>query len=354
MTLIAMSPLIMAAHPLKPHFIMNPRLISIIIASCCFFSPAVAEEAAAFKDGQQISWLDRITGKWEAGTYKWATPGNKQPIIWKRPGDPNSQTAYTWEDIKSASRSDTSKSAGTASKLPPLPLPPTPQPGATPGTNPAMGKLGAMPQAAGGPPLTEDQILKFITDRVGNTPFADSAKLQKTKDELGALIKQRGTAFLHDSAISDFGQKISALGMTSEVTGPLSHNYGPPNKQDWLWGSWVTSKVGLPVKYVEGNKLMLWTEIGAANTGKVTINPDGTYVWNTDSAQGVIQGKWHEASIAEMADQGGAGVVLENAKNGVPWVAFKYRAGNPREEWLGLAEVNHRSIREGAMRIPTK
>ena len=53
-----------------------------------------------------------------------------------------------------------------------------------------------------------------------------------------------------------------------------------------------------------------------------------------------------------MADHGGAGVVLENAKNGEPWVAFKYRAGNPGEEWLGLAQVNHRSVREGAVRIP--
>lgn len=220
--------------------------------------------------------------------------------------------------MRVAPPSDAGRSAGTASKLPPFPSAPTPQPGTTPGRNPAMGKVEALPQAAAGPPLTEAEILKFITDRVGNTPFADSAKLQKTERELGALIKQRGTAFLHDSAISDFGQKISALGMTSEVTGPLSHNYGPPNKQDWLWGSWVTSKVGLPVKYVEGNKLMLWTEIGAANTGKVTINPDGTYVWHTDSAQGVIHGKWHEASIAEMADQGGAEVVWKMPKTAFP------------------------------------
>ena len=77
--------------------------------------------------------------------------------------------------------------------------------------------------------------------------------------------------------------------MTSEVTGPLGLNYGPPNDQKWLWGSWLTSKTGLPVKYVEGDKLMLWSEIGKANTGKVTINPNGTYVWHTDSAQGVIR-----------------------------------------------------------------
>jgi hypothetical protein len=87
-------------------------------------------------------------------------------------------------------------------------------------------------------------------------------------------------------------------------------------------------------------------------TGSATISKDGTYRWDTKSAQGVIQGKWHAANADEMGDQGGAGVVLEGAKNGEPWVAFKYRASNPGEEWLGLAEVNRRSIREGAQRVP--
>lgn len=372
--------------------------------------PSTLAQSGNYKPGQKIAWHERIYDKWEAGTFVGETPSGSQPIIQKRPGDPNSQTAYDWNEIKpwpDAAPAAAPEAAGKfkpgqkiwyrvggtwpakweqgtfveetpGGKQPIIRLKPNqfhPNGAQTAyiwddvkGQPPVDGAVDAGPAAApkpvaggnqggktagpDGPPLTEDEILKFLSGRLGSNPFADSNILQKTKNELGALIKKRGTAFLHNSAVSDFGQKISAFGMTSEVTGPLGHNFGPPNTQDWLFGSWVTSITGLPVHYVEGNKRITWTEIGAANTGKVTINKDGTYVWNTDSAQGVIQGRWHEASVEEMADQGGAGVVLEKAKNGEAWVAFKYRASNPGEEWLGLAEVNHRSIREGAMRIP--
>ena len=381
------------------------------VGACALSAQSTFAQSGKYKPGQKIAWHERIYDKWEAGTFVGETPSGSQPIIQKRPGDPNSQTAFDWNEIKPLAEAAIDAAPAGSGKFKPgqkiwyrvggtwpakweqgtfveetpggkqpiirlkpnqfhpngaqtayvwedvkdqppaggaepdAPQPAKPKPG-------AGGVQGGKPAGPDGPPLTEDEILKFLSDRLGTNPFADSAILQKTKNDLGALIKKRGTAFLHNSAVSDFGQKISAFGMTSEVTGPLGHNFGPPNTQDWLFGSWVTSKTGLPVHYVEGNKRITWTEIGAANTGKVTINKDGTYIWNTDSAQGVIQGRWHEASVEEMADQGGAGVVLENAKNGEAWVAFKYRASNPGEEWLGLAEVNHRSIREGAMRVP--
>ena len=388
-----------------------------------FPPPAAAQAAAAFKNGQKILWRDGPSGKWETGSYAGATPGDSQPIIQTRAGDPNSQMAHNWKDIKPWAAAQAPVAPAAAGKFQPgqkiwylvgstwppqweqgtfiaetpggkqpiirrkpdqfnpegaqsaysweevkaappaapgiaktpIPvLPRDPGPGAVPGgPNPKPGVVPGKPAAGpGGPPLVEDEILKFLSDRLGDNPFADSVKLQQTKNDLGALIKKRGTAFLHDSAISPLGQKLTAFGMTSEVTGPLGLNFGPPNDQNWLFGSWVTAKTGLPVTYRDGDRLMQWGEVGALNTGKVTINKDGTYSWDTKSAQGVIQGKWHAASGDETADQGGAGVVLENAKSGANWVAYKYRAGNPQEEWLGIAQVNHRSVREGAMRIP--
>lgn len=307
------------------------------------FSSITFGQSGAFRAGQRILWMDGISGKWEEGRFVGETPGGSQPLIQRKPGDPHSQIAYSWDRVKPWAQADGVTSTTGATPVPAQPPAPSGAADPTP-------LLAA--ESLAGPPLTEAEILKFITDRIGNTPFADSAKLQQTKNSLAVLIKKRGTAFLHDSAISPFGQQISALGMTSEVTGPLGHNFGPPNPLEWLFGSWVTSKTGLPVRYIEGDKIITWLEIGAANTGVVTLNAKGTYVWDTDSAQGILRGKWHVASDAEMGDQGGAGVVLENAKNGVAWVAYKYRAGNPREEWLGLAEVNHRSIREGGQRIP--
>jgi len=328
---------------------------------------AAEETHPNYTPGQKIEYREAIGGKWEPGTFVGETPGGSQPIIRRKPSQfypQGDQTAYAWADIRPAAPAKEPAPPAIPAPpappaIPPLPVPPPipafpvpPAPAPCPAVKPDPAKPLAPATAPAGAPLPEAEILDFLSGRLGTTPFADSAKLQQTKNDLGALIKARGTAFRHTSAISDFGQKISAFGMTSEVTGPLTHNFGAPNTQDWLFGSWVTSKTGLPVRYVEGDKLVTWLEIGAANTGTVSITKDGTYRWNTDSAQGVIEGKWHPASPAESGDHGGASVVLEKAKNGEDWHAFKYRAGNPGEEWLGLAEVNHRSIREGAHRIP--
>jgi hypothetical protein len=313
---------------------------------------AVKKSAAApaaghgFKAGQMIQWKDRITGKWEHGEYVGETPGGKQPIILQKSGDAGSQTAWTWDGLKGTTDDDVAVAPPAAT---PKPAPGMPAAPAKP-ANPNPPAPGAGPAAADGAPLTEDDIKKYFVDRIPGKWSDDPEKFRQVKAELDNLIKKRGTAFIYNTGLNKFGTWLGENGMG--YNGPISHNYGPPNNQDWLFGSWDTSITGLPVRWVEGDKLYTWNEIGASGTGRVTINKDGTYRWNTKSAQGVIEGKWHAASADEMGDQGGAGVVLENAKNGEPWVAFKYRASNPGEEWLGLAEVNRRSVREGAMRVP--
>lgn len=397
------------------------RIFIVITAILAGLTPFSTAQKGTFQEGQPIQYYDRLAGKWEQGTYRRATPGDEQPIIWKKAGDPNSETAYSWDMIKAADPApppgaeppkggpgkyqpgqkiwyrvgttwppqweqgtyvgqtpdgkqpiirrkpdqfypggfETAYTWEDVKDAPPenatqrnapIPVRPQPAPGDAPKPNPQPGT--DTPAAAGGPPLMEEEILKFLQDRLGDNPFADALRLQQAKDDLGALIKKRGTAFRHNSAISPFAQKVSAFGMTSEVIGPLGKNFGPPNARDWLFGTFVTAKTGLPITYREGDRLMQWSEVGSLNTGTVTINPDGTYVWDTDSAQGVIRGKWHAATPAESGDHGGAGVILEKAKSGTDWHAYKYRAGNPLEEWLGLDNLPERSIREGAMRVP--
>ena len=311
--------------------------------------PAAAPAAGhGFKAGQIVQWKDRVTGQWQQGEFVGETPGGKQPIILQRPGEPGTQTAWTWDGLKTTTDDDVPDAAPA---VPPLPVKPGARPmPAQPGKPVPRIPGNPTPDAPGGKPLTEDEIKKFFTDRIPGKWSDNPEQFRQVKAELDNLIKKRGTAFIYNTGLNDFGTWLSAHGMGYE--GPISHNYGPPNDQNWLFGSWVTSKTGLPVHWVEGDKLITWQEIGAANTGTVTIDQKGTYRWDTKSAEGVIEGKWHAANADELGDQGGAGVVLENAKSGEPWVAFKYRASNPGEEWLGLAEVNRRSVREGAMRIP--
>jgi hypothetical protein len=74
------------------------RLLAISLLA--LLPPSLYAQAAhGFQPGQTISWQDRISGKWQSGTYIGATPGDRQPIIQQRPGEPGSQTAYEWDKI---------------------------------------------------------------------------------------------------------------------------------------------------------------------------------------------------------------------------------------------------------------
>lgn len=304
------------------------------------------------KPGQKIRWKDRITGQWQDGEFVGETPGGTQPIILQRPGDVGSQTAFDWDNVQNGNAPAPGAANGPA--IPPLPManqnpaqppaahvPPLPvQPQAD--NAPAVGPAGA--------PLTETDIENWLAKRLPGNPFADSPNLQLANKELGELVKQRGMAFMYGDPKTDFAAVLSKYGINSTARGPMSHNYGPPNTKAQLFGKWITNTIGLPTHAVEGDYYVTYGEMFAARTGTVEIKADGTYTWDTFGPQGVIQGRWVDAKPDEMGDQGGAGVILKGAKSGEDWVAYKYRAGT-KEEWLGLAEVNRRSVRESAARF---
>lgn len=79
---------------------MKRTLLLCTLFAVTSITPSLQAQAArGFRPGQTISWHDRISGKWQSGTYVGATPGDTQPIIQQRPGDPGSQTAYDWDNI---------------------------------------------------------------------------------------------------------------------------------------------------------------------------------------------------------------------------------------------------------------
>ena len=315
---------------------------------------APAAGGKGMKPGQKIRWKDRITGQWQDGEFVGETPGGKQPIILQRPGDIGSQTAFDWDHVQDANAAAPGAAPANAPAIPPLPLPMNPnapQPQANipplPANNPTQPPANNTPPGPAGAPLTEDDIEAWLAQKLPGNPFADSPRLQQVNKELGELVKQRGTTFTDMKKLND-RNVLGRYGVNSDATGPMTHNYSPPNRKEELFGKWETNKIGLPTHAIVGDYYVTTLELAKAKTGTVTINPDGTYVWDTGT--GVIQGTWRDATHDEMADQGGAGVILTNAKSGVDWVAFKYRAGT-KEEWLGLAEVDRRSVRESAARI---
>jgi len=318
---------------------------------------APAPGGKGMKPGQKIRWKDRITGQWQEGEFVGETPGGKQPIILQRPGDVGSQTAFDWDNVQ-----DGNAAAPNAPAVPPQPMqnpnparPPAPNNPQGPAAQPPMNNPAQPPAnnapAAGpaGAPLTQDDIRAFVAKKMPANPFADPAYREQVNKELGELVKQRGMAFMYGDPKTAFAEELASKGIGTTATAPMSHNYGPPNTKEQLFGSWETNKIGLPTHVVEGEYYVTRGEMGTSKTGKVTINADGSYDRET-IGQPTMHGFWKDATPDEMGDQGGAGVILKDAKNGVDWVAFKYRAGT-KEEWLGLAEVDRRSVRESAVRF---
>ncbi len=105
---------------------MKSRLFApaAILSSIAFIAmpdPASAQ-GHSFKEGQRIQWKDRISGQWQDGTFLYATPGGKQPVIQQQPDDVGSQTAYDWDGIREPMAGATPIAASVASPMAHLPM----------------------------------------------------------------------------------------------------------------------------------------------------------------------------------------------------------------------------------------
>jgi hypothetical protein len=81
-------------------------------------------------------------------------------------------------------------------------------------------------------------------------------------------------------------------------------------------------------------------------SGTLVVRPDGTYTWNANTP---VSGRWRRATKSEMDinHQGGAGVVLLQAKSGWDWVVMKnYQDGQNGEDiairYMGMREFGSR------------
>jgi hypothetical protein len=84
------------------------------------------------------------------------------------------------------------------------------------------------------------------------------------------------------------------------------------------------TKIGAAVDYVKNNRVYRQGEIGVGNIGLITVQADGTYTWKSIEAQ-PTSGNWRKATKEEMTYNGGAGIVLLQAKSGADWIMFKNR-----------------------------
>jgi hypothetical protein len=202
----------------------------------------------------------------------------------------------------------------------------------------------AAPQGEG--LMSQADILNFLKANLGADPFANPRRYA-VKTQLAEEIKRRGLSFHFDPLSPFFNQASKYTGMDSELTGPLHDNYGPPTAQSWLMGTWKLDVVGATTLYEKNGDIYRKEASAAANVGKLTISPDGSYVWNANAPVATFRGRWRKATAAEMMSQGGDGIVLLNAKSGWDWIVTQLRGSTVlKGDVIYVSYINGRGVRE--------
>jgi hypothetical protein len=180
-----------------------------------------------------------------------------------------------------------------------------------------------MPKNTGsGPGMSETDVLSFLQQRLGDGDPFMNPKREAVLQELREEILLRGVNFRYQIP-GKFSDELGKFGAAlPSVTAPLYKNYGPPAKLDFFMGRWDIAKIGGTTAITKGGQDYRRQEM-AGLAGSLTVNADGTYLWNSPS--GVFKGQWRKATPEEMgrSDTGGDGVVLLQAKSGADWIVFK-------------------------------
>ena len=311
-------------------------LLFVVMALSGFAPRAMAMtvwQDTPFKPGDKVEYkASNWPEKWEAGSVVKILPGGTQVLIREKPNEffkDGFERAYNLADVR--------RIVVRAPNNPPA----NPNPKRD-NEAPADNKPRNQP---GGSLMTKEEVLNFLNARLGDRPFQHPEREQIRK-ELAKMIKRRGVSFRYE-ALSDFANQLARFGATSDITFPLTDNYGPPTKQGWLIGSWSMDIIGATVDTARNNRVVRQGEMGAKG-GRLTINPDNTYLWQAyanDPPAKHIKGTWRAASAEEMKYQGGDGIVLQAAKSSWDWIVMQDRAA-PNGEWIRVADITSRQMRE--------
>ena len=296
--------------------------VCYVFVACALIATAMATVALAQKPGDKVEYkAQNWPEKWEVGVFVKELPGGKQVLIAEKPNDyypEGFHRAYALNEVRPVKQAEA-------------------EPKNLPDQPPV--NLDTTKAANAGGLMTQEEIINFLRQRVGDgDPWRNPPRLAQAKQELRAELMRRGVNFYYVSS-GKFSDELSKFGATTDITGPLGENYGPPAKLNWFSGTWDSIKLGK----TRGN-----TRFGEA--GFFTIGPNGTYEWSSPS--GVFKGRWRAATPEELAksDKGGEGVVLLNAKSGVDWIVSKRDTEGQGGEGVKIADLNYRNTREYAWR----
>lgn len=194
----------------------------------------------------------------------------------------------------------------------------------------------------GSGPLSKEQIIGYLQANVGTD--GPHPKKEAISEAVVAAIKKRGVNFKYGwQDLSDF----MGAGATTSVTYALGDNFGAPPTMPWLTTTWelsFTKMSGWVSSMINEN---------AHNKGFLLIEPAHTYIWKIhqdDKPEAWIEGKWREATAAEMKYQGGPQIVILNGEQNYDWIVHKDNTAPQGQDWINVADLQSRQIKRGGLR----
>ncbi|HMW92369.1 MAG TPA: hypothetical protein PKE54_20255, partial [Candidatus Obscuribacter sp.] len=189
--------------------------------------------------------------------------------------------------------------------------------------------------------LSKQQIVDYLRANVGTD--GPHPRKEEVNAAVVEAIKKRGVNFKYSwQDLPDF----TKAGGTQVVSYALQDNFGPPASQKWLIGPWELQFTNATGFFASRDS--------AAKMGFVSIEPGHTYIWKIhqdDPPNQWIDGKWREATAAEMKYQGGAGLVLLDGEQHWDWIVHKDMTANSGD-WINVADINTRQvIRSGVRKL---
>jgi len=169
--------------------------------------------------------------------------------------------------------------------------------------------------------MSQEDVLNFLQANLGPNQFQNPRR-DEIKKGLAELIKIRRLNFRYDTDLVEFRTRLSKVGTSSEIHFTLLDSFGPPPQQNALMGAWNLGKVGGRSQATINSTVYRPGEGAVPSIGTLTINPNGAFKWRSVPAEST-NGRWRQATKAEMKTEGGDGIVLVNAKSGFDWLSAK-------------------------------
>ena len=304
-----------------------------LLLACC---PAWAAAEAPYQAGEVIEYKERggYPEQWQKGRFIRERPGGRQYLIHTTPSQffpEGPETAYAPADLRRPQAGAKPSTQVTDTAKPPIP---TPQ--VTAATAPGQPIAG---QGKG--LLGREELIAYARQVMGDQPFADSSRREAALNRIRDTIKVRGTNFQYASG-DDFSNRMNAQGTLSTHIGyAINSNHGHHPRLEDYFGTFHlrAASRGSKSTRTQGSRVIVTTTDAQHESGALTINRDGTYLWvylRGDPPAKWKRGQWREVNPDEFLPwEAGPAIWLLDAKQG-----YGYMARMGREPgWPGWIDV---------------